>query len=417
MGRPIIAAVNLAVLVIFVIVGLAFSYTYFPTRAALLVLAAVAIGVRFVELLIALRPSPRSAARLRVFAAASVCFGLTVPFLLAAATRQFHTHYFGLLILPVLEAALYFALPITLFVSGVSAASVMFWVAYAAGFQRPFQLGELLEASTLVLVFFITGILVWFIVDLLRRRSNALECHVADLHRTRAKLVQGEKMAAVGRLASAVAHEIRNPVAIISSAIEAAGSPEFTREEREEMARIAVIEARRLEKLTADFLSYAQPGDPPRTEVDASSLSGYLGSIARAQALSKHVRVEIDARDGCLVLGNEDQLQQALLNLMRNAIDASSEEGRVSVTVSREMDKVKISIRNGGPAIPEYAVPKIFEPFFTAKRGGTGLGLSIAQKVIEAHHGELKLECNREECVIFSLFLPSHTHRSSGQRS
>ena len=416
MSRPVIAAVNLAVLLIFLFVGLMFSHSYFPTTSGLLVVAVVAMGLRFGEALLSGLSGFGSGAWVKRFAAASICFGLILPFLLAAATRQFHTHYFGLLILPVLEVALYFSLPATLVVASVSAASTLLWVAYAADFQRPFQLGELLEATTLVLLFFLVGTLVWLMVDLLKKREQSLERHVKDLKETRAKLVEGEKLAAIGRLASAVAHEIRNPVAIISSAIEAAGSSAFSREEREDMARIAVIEARRLEKLTTDFLIYAQPGDPPRTEVDAASLSGYLGSIARAQALSKHVQVEIDAKDQCLVYGNEDQLQQALLNLMRNAIDASPEDGRVSVAVSQQADKVKISIENGGPAIPAYAVPKIFEPFFTAKRGGTGLGLSIAQKVIEAHHGELRLECNREECIVFSLLLPSHAPDPSTRR-
>jgi signal transduction histidine kinase len=416
-NRAVIASVNLMVLLLFVFVGLIFSHSYFPTTSGLLAVAGVVVGLRLLETLLSRLSRFGSGAWVKGFAASSICFGLVVPFLLAAATRQFHTHYFGLLILPVLEVALYFSLPTTLVVAGVSAASALLWVAYAADFHRPFQLGELLEATTLVLLFFLVGTLVWLIVDLLKRREHSLERHVQDLKETRARLVEGEKLAAIGRLASAVAHEIRNPVAIISSAIEAAGSSAFSKEERDDMSRVAVIEARRLEKLTTDFLTYAQPGEPLRTQVDAASLSGYLGSIARAQALSKHVQVEIDAKDQCIVYGNEDQLQQALLNLMRNAIDASPAEGRVSVAVSQQANKVKISIENGGPAIPAYAVPKIFEPFFTAKRGGTGLGLSIAQKVIEAHHGELMLECNREECVVFSLLLPSYAPVPSARRN
>ncbi len=407
-SRPIIAAVNLAVLLVFTLVELAFSHYHFRTPVGMMVIAGLAILMRVLELVFTSRHAPASPDVARSFAAASIVSGLVIPFLLAASTRQFHTHYFGLLILPVLEAALYLSLVATLSVVAVSSASSFFWVAYAADFRPPFQLGELLEATTLVLVFFIVGPLVWSLLDLLGKRETQLERHVRDLEATRAQLVEEEKMAAIGRLASAVAHEIRNPVAIISSAIEAAGSPAFSHEDREEMSRIAVTEARRLEKLTTDFLTYAQPGDAPRKEVDAAALSGYLGSIARAQALSKHVHVEIDAAEGCLVLGNEDQLQQALLNLMRNAIDASPESGRVSVVVGHAKNTVKISIENGGPAIPEYAVSRIFEPFFTAKRGGTGLGLSIAQKVVEAHHGELKLECNREERIVFALLLPEY---------
>ena len=207
--------------------------------------------------------------------------------------------------------------------------------------------------------------------------------------------------------------EIRNPVAIISSAIEAAASAAFSIEEREEMAKVALMEARRLEKLTTDFLAYAQPGPAPRMEVDAMALIGYMGSIARAQALHKQIKIDVRTEEGCMIFGNEDQLQQALLNLLRNAIDASPEFGHISVEVSKQKETVRISIENQGPSIPAYAVPKIFEPFFTAKRGGTGLGLPIARKIAERHGGEIKLERNAEECVLFTLLLPVYHADSS----
>ena len=394
-------------LLVFVAVELGFSYFHFPTPRAMLFVAVTAILLRLAEIAaVSRRLHGMPAAASRHWAIASIALGVLLPFSLAAATRQFHTHYFGLLILPVLEAALYLSLPATLAVASVASASDFLWVAYAAHFQPPFQLGELLEASTLVLVFFIVGTLVWFLLDLLGRRERELARHVEDLQETRSQLIEGEKLAAVGRLASSVAHEIRNPVAIISSAIEAAGSPAFSDEDREEMARVAQAEARRLEKLTTDFLRYAQPGSAPMTEVDATALVGYIGSIARAQALAKKVQIELNAPEGCLVRGNEDQLQQALVNLLRNAIDASPQGGRVSVEATLQQNLVRISVENGGPPIPEYAVPRLFEPFFTAKPGGTGLGLAIARQVAETHTGELLLERNSEGCVRFALLLP-----------
>src|ERR1700680_4510395 len=155
------------------------------------------------------------------------------------------THYFGMLILPVLEAALYFSFAITLLISAAASTISLFWVAYAANFTPPFESGEILEASTLVLVYFIVGCLVWLLVHMLRDREEQLRRQVNDLETTRGKLIEEEKLAAVGRLASAVAHEIRNPVAIISSALETSASPSFPPNEREEMSRIAGIEAAR----------------------------------------------------------------------------------------------------------------------------------------------------------------------------
>jgi signal transduction histidine kinase len=390
-SRTTIAAANLCVLLVFVAVELGFSHFHFATPLSMLLVAAGAVVFRCAELMFSRR---RPATHPKAAAIVSIAFGLVLPFLLAAATRQFHTHYFGLLIMPTLETALYFQLGTTLAVAALSGGIALFWVAYAARFQTPFQ--------------------VWNLLDLLNRRDAQLAERLRDLEDTRAQLVEGEKLAAVGRLASAVAHEIRNPVAIISSALEVAASPAFAPHERDEMSRVALLEAKRLEKLTSDFLTYAQPNSLPETPVDAAALSSYLGSIARAQAMTRQVKFDIAAVDGCVVMGNEDQLQRALINLMRNAIDASPEGGRVGVQVTQVAGKVRIAIENAGPAIPDYAVPRIFEPFFTAKRGGTGLGLSIARKVVEAHHGELILETNASDKVVFALLLPRLVQEGGG---
>ena len=404
--RAAIAAVNLAALLLFVAVEFAFSYFAFPTPRAMLLVAAAGGLYRCAEFALARKSAPRHA---RVPATLSICVGLLLPFALAAATRQFHTHYFGLLILPVLEAALYFSLPLTLAVATAASVSAMFWVAYAAHFTPPYQLGEMLETSTLVLLLFTVGTLVWSLLDLVAARDVTLSSHVLELQQTRERLLQEEKLAAIGRLASAVAHEIRNPVAIICSAMEAAGSRDLAPSDQAAMSGIALTEARRLAKLTTDFLSYAQPGDLPRTEIDVFLLIGYIASIAKAQALGKHVAIALDIEDGCRLYGNEDQLQQALLNLIRNAVDASPDGDEVFVRCEPQTACVRITIENGGPQIPLHAVPKIFEPFFTAKAGGTGLGLSIARKIAETHGGTLTLAGNIEGEIRFDLTLPAYS--------
>jgi signal transduction histidine kinase len=333
--------------------------------------------------------------------------------MLAMATRQFHTHFFGMLILPVLETALYFSFPTTVCVGAIASSIAAFWVAYAAHFRPPFELGELLEATTLVLVCFIVGTLTWWLVDLLSGREEALEQKVNDLEATRSRLIEEEKLAAVGRLASSVAHEIRNPVAIISSALEASSSPGSSSADRDEMSRVAMMEARRLERLTTDFLSYAQPGSPPFTELDATALVGYIASIVRVQAFHKSLTIDVDTHDGCQVFGNEGQLQRMLLNLMRNAVEASPERGRIKIDVGpHRQDQIRIALANAGPRIPHEVVVRMFEPFFTAKEGGTGLGLPIARSIVEKHGGELFLERNEPDNIVFAAIVPSPLARS-----
>jgi signal transduction histidine kinase len=167
-----------------------------------------------------------------------------------------------------------------------------------------------------------------------------------------------------------------------------------------------MAEARRLTKLTTDFLTYAQPGSSPIDRVDAVALVGYIVSIARAQALNKKIQFDLAADGDCTIHGNEGQLQQALLNLLLNAVEASPDMGRISVEVKQYAKGIRIAIENEGPAIPAKAVPQIFEPFFTAKRGGTGLGLAIARSIVEKHGGNLSLERNEEDKILFALTLP-----------
>ncbi len=403
--RAAIALVNLAALAMFVVVELGFSYFNFPTPHAMMLVVVAAVVFRCGELALSGSHQAPPLHHVRTRALLSICAGILLS--LAAATIQFHTHYFGLLMLPVLEAALYFSLFATLVVAAVSSCSACLWVGYAAHFTPPFQLGELVETATLVLLLFTVGTLVWALLDLLGKREVDLRSRMKELEITRSHLVQEEKLAAIGRLVSAVAHEIRNPVAIISSAMEAAGSASLSAEERADMSNIALTEARRLEKLATDFLSYAQPGDLPRSEIDVFTLVGYIASIAKAQAREKRVSIKLDIEDGCLLHGNEDQLQQALLNLIRNAIDASPDRGQVSVHCGPQGKVVRMAIENQGASIPPRACGKIFEPFFTTKSGGTGLGLSIARKIAETHEGTLTLEQNVEGHIRFELLLPS----------
>lgn len=411
-SRSTIAVIHLTVLLAFLLAQVVFSLSEGAPPRATFIVALVGVALRLAEMLYARRNQALSLVAMRRLVVASILWNLTLPLMLAVATKQPHTHYFGMLILPVLEAALYFSLSLTLFVSAVAASLAVFWVAYAAHFTPPFSIGELLEATTLVLVLFVTGTLVNWLIALLGNRDQELQQRLEDLERTRTRLIEEEKLAAVGRLASAVAHEIRNPVAIISSALEASETSAISA--RQELSTIAMLEARRLEQLTTDFLSYASPGLGPLSEVDAAALVGYIVAVVQQQALQKSIKIDLEACENCLVWGNEGKLQQVLMNLMRNSIEASPEGGQIGVHVRHEnADRVRIAITNAGPSIPRDALPRIFEPFFTAKEGGTGLGLSIARTIVEKHGGELLVEQNEPNCIVFAATLPALPERSS----
>ncbi len=405
-GRSMIGTVYLAVLVVFFGVQLGFiQFLPFPPPSVV-ALVAITCGVRILEIWFA-----RSILNVRAFAVPSIVWSLLLPLFLAILTGQPDTHYLGMSILPILEAAIYFSLTTTLLVALSASAISAFWVAFVAHFHAPILLGEVLESTTLILVYLAVGGLTWLLINILREREEELRQKLEDLRQTRTKLIEEEKLAAVGRLASAVAHEIRNPVAIIASALEASSSTFLSVAERDEMSKIASSESKRLESLTTDFLSYASPAKATVEKLEASLLLGYVVSIVQPQAHAKNLQVGVHIDGPRYIYGNESHLQQAILNVMKNAIEASPPGRTIGVSLNRESANwLAIKIENAGAAVPDSIVAHIFEPFFTNKVGGTGLGLAIAKKFIEGCNGRLLLERNDPDHIVFTILLPLNKH-------
>lgn len=411
-GRSMIGTVYLAVLIVFFGVQLVFvRFLPFPPPSVL-ALVAITCFVRILEIWFA-----RNTLNMRAFAVPSIVWSLLLPLFLAILTGQPDTHYLGMSILPILEAAIYFSLTTTLFVALAASAISVFWVAFVAHFHAPILLGEVLESTTLILVYLAVGGLTWLLINILREREEELRQKLEDLRQTRNKLIEEEKLAAVGRLASAVAHEIRNPVAIIASALEASSSTFLSVAERDEMSKIASSESKRLESLTTDFLSYASPAKATVEKLDAPLLLGYVVSIMQPQAHAKNLEVGVHIDGPGSIYGNESHLQQAILNVMKNAIEASPPGRTVGVSLNRESANwLAIKIENAGAAVPDSIVAHMFEPFFTNKVGGTGLGLAIAKKFIEGCDGKLLLERNDPDHIVFTILLPVNKHEHGAER-
>jgi signal transduction histidine kinase len=249
-------------------------------------------------------------------------------------------------------------------------------------------------------------------VNHLRLKQAELARSLTTLETTRATLLTEENLAAVGRFSSAIAHEIRNPVAMISSALTTAFQHGTDTAERQEMFDIAAREASRLERLTTDFLAYARPRSPTKERSDASDSIAYIADLCRARAREAGVTVGAEGPEGLWADIDAGQLQQALLNLARNAIEASPTGARVVLRGSRGVDHILIQVENSGRPIPPEAVGRIFEPFFTTRASGTGLGLAISRNIVLGHGGELVLSQNDRETVQFSIRLPVHSRQT-----
>ncbi|MGA8868563.1 MAG: HAMP domain-containing sensor histidine kinase [Candidatus Sulfotelmatobacter sp.] len=354
---------------------------------------------------------PVSPAILHAVTWASIVLNVGLTILLSDLTDHEDSPYVALLFLPVLEAAFRFRLSTLLGVIVTSDFACFFWQWRFFVKHPPVDVGEYIEAGTFSLVLAIVGMLVWLLVRDLRRKERRLADNLLELERAREKLLHEEKLTAMGRLSSAIAHEIRNPVAMIASSIATAN--QLSGGEKEEMFGIAAEEAARLTQLTTEFLDYASARQPNVSVTSIADTVAYIADASRAHASQKALRFELDVPETLQASADPGQLQQALLNLVLNAVDASPAGGTITLRAHAERHRALIDVENSGSPIPQVTLERLFEPFFTTKPRGTGLGLAIARNIARAQGGDVTLTVNGPDSVRFSLSLPLPNGKSS----
>ncbi len=346
-----------------------------------------------------------AAAPLSLWADVSIWLNVAFAFVLSLMGGLEHSHYVVLLLLPVIAAAV--RKPPAWIALVVAVATVLTFLKLAlwGRSHAPVTTAEWFEAANVAFIYLVVAVVVAILVSELRHERARLADSLLELGRARDRLVEEEKLAAVGRLSSAIAHEIRNPVAMIVSSLDLAqkgcASPSTER-----LCAIASEEARRLETLTRDFLSYAAAKAPSPVPTSAATLTGYVVELARAHADACGVSVEGSGPEELVLLADPHQLQQALLNLVLNGVEAAGRGGRVSLTCRSGSGAVSLDVEDDGPGVPAEAVARLFEPFFTTRPRGTGLGLAIARKIARRHGGDLQLASNVAGGVRFALTLP-----------
>ena len=374
-----------------------------PSASVIWVLA-VGLAVQGVHLTwLNWRSAPISFLKRRISTFWSLGFNSALAFALTFITIRGDTAYYALMLLPVLEAAFRLGLGATIAVV-VVADLVSFLGAYGLKF------GEYIEAGAMSVIYTVMGILVWLLVNNLREREAKFVRNLRELERTRERLLSEEKLAAVGRLSRALAHEIRNPVAMIASSLATAARADLDEPERKEMFAIAEKEAARLERLTTDFLVYARPRAAQISRANVADMLKYVATVARAHAANRGVAIDVFA--DCDLAGDFDagQVQQALLNLVLNAIDACREGDSVSLKAEKNGGAaIRIDVIDPAGPIPGDTVGRIFEPLFTTKQAGNGLGLAIARNIVHAHGGDIVLRSNEPGLVCFSIEIPGHS--------
>ena len=402
-----LTVLGLAVLAALLVIHVGFSPMLgVPSRKILWMIGASFL-IQTLELLVLQGlTGPLSAAQIRRYAWVSVWVKLLLAFAVALLGGFEDSHYSVLMVLPIAAAAFRFRLAGVLSVA--TAAAILTFVELWLYYRRhpPARLLEFYEAATLALTYFVVAIVVSNLAGQVRRERALVQESLDALERTKDLLVREEKLAALGRLSSAIAHEIRNPVAMIASSARLMAERRPDDPVAGEMRGIVLAEAGRLEKLTTDFLSYAHLRAPTKKELSLSDTLAYVADVARARAaeLGRTIRVESTA-DGH-VHADPSQIYQALLDLIVNALEACPDEGTVTLGSSRAPGRVVVFVENPGDPIPPETTARLFEPFFTTKPRGTGLGLAVARSIARAHGGDVTLGRNENGWIRFELSLP-----------
>lgn len=213
------------------------------------------------------------------------------------------------------------------------------------------------------------------------------------------RLIHSERLATVGKVAAQITHEIRNPLASLGLSAELLGD-ELGGEQREAHRLLGAIsgEIDRLSEITESYLRFVRLPKPVTEREDPVALVTSVMEFARAELAQAGIKLELEAPAPVSeIAADENQIRQALLNLIRNAREAMPGGGRLRVTVTpAPPHHVRVAITDTGPGISAAHIQEIFEPFFSTKTSGTGLGLALVQQIVGEHGGEITVKSPAE---------------------
>ena len=229
---------------------------------------------------------------------------------------------------------------------------------------------------------------------------------ITDLTRMHERLLRTEHLAAIGEMGASVAHEIRNPIAGISGAVQVLRDTMPPADERREIIQEIIAQVGRVDQTLRELLMLAKPWSP---ELKLCSVRGFLSRAierAKVQEAFQHVTFEIQKDGNAFANMDEFLMEQVLWNLFRNAAQAMPNGGTIRCAIENVQKSVRIVVADTGVGIPPDVVDKVFRPFFTTKTRGTGLGLAVVRQIVDAHGASIAIDSTPGEGTRITIELP-----------
>ncbi len=233
---------------------------------------------------------------------------------------------------------------------------------------------------------------------------------IRDITQTKAlqaQLIRTERLAAVGEMAAAIAHEVKNPLAGIGGAMTIIKESFPPEDPKRQVSDEILLQIKRLDDVVKDLLQFAKPQTPQRRPIPLRAYLTQILEVIGESPVLQDVPVDLAAVPADLEIDvDESMMREVLLNLLLNAGQAIGPEGHIAIAARAEREEDILEIRDDGPGIPPEQRQQIFRPFFTTKAKGTGLGLPICKKIVESHDGTLEVVCPPEGGAVFRIRLP-----------
>lgn len=255
-----------------------------------------------------------------------------------------------------------------------------------------------------VIMFFTVG----SITGILAEKLNE---NIIEKNKLQQELLIADKMSAIGQLASGIAHEIRNPLAIIKTILQTQKMDleVVSNEDNKEAIEIMIHEINRADNVVKELLDFSKNNNYEKSKILLNELLDNIITLTKKYAQKKNVTInkDDDGIEDIMIYGDDKKLKQAFINIIFNAVDAIDHEGEISISLKKVGQTAVIRFRDTGKGIPQIQLNEIFNPFFTTKDTGTGLGLSITYRIINEHKGNIVVDSKVGQGTMVKIIIPT----------